>query len=512
MKKISRRDFIKIAGVAAGALASRDYSFVGSKNDLPCIIVIVMDTLSARHMSLHGYSRLTTPNIDAFASSSTVYRNHYSGSNFTTTGTASMLTGMLPWKHRAINYGGLIQRKQTSVNPFSLIGDEYVRLAFTQNTWADHLLGQMSDQVDEFLSPLSYSMIEGSRIMRTFDHDRYLSSIAITDYLLSMEGLGGVSPGSSVVGYINRSKVLNHSNALRNSSYPKGLPEAMSGIPYKNEEVYAGIGKEILRLNANRQGFLSYFHLYSPHFPYRPRNDFKKLFNDQFTPPSKAVHPYSFNLSEEYINTRRTLYDRLVAQIDEEFGKLLMSLKESGVMDNSYVIVTSDHGELFERGYFGHAGYLMYEGVLHIPLIIHEPGQTQGQEIHALTSNTDLLPTLLSIAGKEIPSVIDGRPLPGFGGNVDEDRSIISMVGVDNSAFAPIKKAVFSIRKKEYKLIAYLGYDEIDRHFELYDLEDDPEELTDLSEKIPQTLLALKDELYSYLDDANKDFMRQQRE
>ena len=101
------------------------------------------------------------------------------------------------------------------------------------------------------------------------------------------------------------------------------------------------------------------------------------------------------------------------------------------------------------------------------------------------------------------------KTLSGLGGEVDEDRPIISLVGVDNSAFGVIKKAVIAMRKREFKLIAYLGYeDSYKKLFELYNIEADPEELDDLSDRDTATLSAMKDELLTYLDEANKPFRK----
>ena len=231
--------------------------------------------------------------------------------------------------------------------------------------------------------------------------------------------------------------------------------------------------------------------------------------DDGFVPVAKPIHPLSVGLQQDYLNGQRDMYDRQIAQIDEEFGRLIPRLEESGVLENSYVIFTADHGELFERGFAGHGFQFMYESVLHIPLIIHAPGQTKRQDVHALTSNTDILPTMLSITGKETTPDMDGRVLPGLGGEVDEDRPIISLVGVDNSAFGIIKKAVIAMRKREFKLIAYLGYeDSYKKSFELYNIEADPEELDDLSDRDAATLSAMKDELMTYLDEANKPFRK----
>lgn len=206
--------------------------------------------------------------------------------------------------------------------------------------------------------------------------------------------------------------------------------------------------------------------------------------------------------------TRRVLYDRLIAQVDDEFGRLVSRLDEESVLDNSYLILTSDHGELFERGFLGHGAHFMYESVLRIPLLVHSPGQTKREDVHSLTSNIDLLPTLLSFAGRDPAPELDGRILPGFGGETDDDRPIISLIARENSAFAPVEKAVFSMRRRSHKLIVYLNYEMPGRNFELYNLESDPEELNDLSSKDVKTASAMKDEFFAYLNEANKRYSR----
>ncbi len=511
MTKISRRDFLKVAGTTfAGMLTSERLLSLGATNsEQPNIIIILWDAFSAKHLSLYGYPRLTTPNIDALAQSSTVFHNHYSGGNFTTTGTASMLTGMLPWKHRAINYGGLVRSEFIRNNPYTLLGPDYFRFAFSQNPWPDRLMGQYNEDVDRFLPPSSYSLLKDSSLMKMFKKDHALASIAVEDFLLPAQD--NAMAGSSLLGYINKSQVLNHANQKK-LAYRNGLPEIMDPgyfIPYLNEAVYQGVYSELSQLELEKQPYFAYFHLYSPHFPYRPRNDYQRLFRDDgYNPVAKPVHPLSAGLPEDFVRTQRDLYDRQIAQIDDEFGKLILRLNESGILENSYLIFTSDHGELFERGFVGHGFQFMYESALRIPLIIHAPRQTKREDIFALTSNTDILPTILSIAGKESTPDIDGRVLPGFGGQTDEDRPIFSMVAVDNPAFNPIKKAVISMRKRAYKLIAYLGYEKVDQVFELYNLENDPDELNNLASKDLKKLSAMKDELFSYLDEANQPFKK----
>ena len=68
----------------------------------PNVLILLFDALSAKHISTYGYPRETMPNLTRFAQQATVYHAHYSGGNFTTPGTASLLTGTYPWSHRAL--------------------------------------------------------------------------------------------------------------------------------------------------------------------------------------------------------------------------------------------------------------------------------------------------------------------------------------------------------------------------------------------------------------------------
>lgn len=509
MARLSRRDTLKLVGAAiSGILAPRVFSFLKANDDRPNIIIILCDALSSFNLSLHGYPRLTTPNIDLFAGRSTVYHANYSAGNFTTPGTASMLTGMFSWNHRAINQGGMILPKFISKNPYTLLGDDYFRFAFSQNPWPDRLVSQFYKDVDRFLPPTAYSLRGNTLVMDKLGNDRALASIAIEEFLLSLQA---DTMGSSVFGYLYKSyayrNVVGQKKAF--SRYAHGIPEVEGYvIPYLNEDIYYGVLLELLRLESEGLPYFAYFHLFSPHSPYKPRKDFLKLFQDNYEPKLKPVHALSPGVSPESMLARRTVYDQQIAQVDDEFGKLVTKLDESGVLDHSYLILTSDHGEAFERGFVGHGSHFLYEPAIRIPLLIHGPGQTKRNDIFAPTSNVDLLPTLAAIAGKDPVSDIDGRVLPGFGGQADENRALISMYSAENPAFAPIEKAAISMRKGAYKLIAYLGYTGADNAYELYDLENDPDELRNLTVQHPTVFSTMKNEFLAHLEDANQPYRK----
>ena len=118
-------------------------------------------------MSLYGYRRETTPNIARFAERANVYHAHHSGGTFTTAGTASLLTGMYPWTHRAINVMGLVAREQISKNIFNLLSPYYFTSGFSQNIVAEILLAQFDEKINKHLSLGSFSRLN----MRFTDPD-----------------------------------------------------------------------------------------------------------------------------------------------------------------------------------------------------------------------------------------------------------------------------------------------------------------------------------------------------
>jgi arylsulfatase A-like enzyme len=159
------------------------------------------------------------------------------------------------------------------------------------------------------------------------------------------------------------------------------------------------------------------------------------------------------------------------------------------------VIVTADHGELFERGIVGHVTPVLYEPLLHIPLLISVPGQTQRQDIYSLTSCVDLLPTLAKLSGQPVPEWGEGEVLPGFRADpIQSDRSVYAVDAKSSPKHGPLNKLSVAVMKENYKLIYYRGYPETPGS-ELFDLSNDPEELQDLSSSKPTIAADLQQEI-----------------
>ena len=115
----------------------------GFLEDAPNIIILVFDAWSANHMQMHGYPRLTMPNLENFAHKATVFHKHYSAGTFTVPGTASLLTGLYPWSHRALNlgYSGVI-KEHAAHQAFALLDDTHSTYGYSQNRYADVFLNQ----------------------------------------------------------------------------------------------------------------------------------------------------------------------------------------------------------------------------------------------------------------------------------------------------------------------------------------------------------------------------------
>ncbi len=149
---LSRRDFIKLLGLfPISYFAPRLLKTVTQKTraDTPNILLIVFDAFSAHHIPLLGYPRNTTPNLSRLAERATVYHNHYAAGNFTTPGTASILTGTYPWTHRAIRINNEVHEDYQSRTLFHLL-DDYHRITYSHNSLVNILQKQFSNDIDYF--------------------------------------------------------------------------------------------------------------------------------------------------------------------------------------------------------------------------------------------------------------------------------------------------------------------------------------------------------------------------
>ena len=212
--------------------------------------------------------------------------------------------------------------------------------------------------------------------------------------------------------------------------------------------------------------------------------------------------------NKQHIADRRQ-YDEYILYVDAEIGRLFSMLGADGSLENTYIIITSDHGEMFERGVHHHGKPCMYQSLVNIPLLIFPPGQKERIDIHRPTAAIDVHPTLLNIAGREIPPWLEGRVLPPYDTEYPSDRSIYVVDAKFSELGKPYENASLMLQKENFKLIYHFGverYYEVlngEPYLELYDLENDPEEMENLFEKRPEIANELFDEMNAKLASMN---------
>jgi arylsulfatase A-like enzyme len=509
---LTRRSFLKLLSLLSlTPLLHEPVYSPGSRNgspesqQMPNVLILLFDALSAKHLSVHGYERETTPNLARLAEKATVYHAHYAAGNFTSSGTASLLTGSYPWTHRALHHGGEVIKEHQDRNLFHVLsGNGYSTMAYTHNLWVTLLLNQFRQDLDNYLDPREFCLVDDRLYARVFAHDASIAYYSFEDFLLPRRR--EQTSGSLFMGLADKVRWSLQKEALRQeyaSLFPREVPQLWH-LFFILEQAIDGIKALI---DSSRQPFLAYFHLLPPHDPYSPRREFVGMFEDSWEPVAKPPHVFSQGYSDPVLNRKRRRYDEYVAYADAEFGRLYDFMEQKGILDRTYLVLTSDHGEMFERGIWRHNTPTLYEPIIRVPLLISKPGRPQRTDVHTPTSCVDLLPTLSHITDRAIPEWCEGELLPTFGDQEPNDeRSIYAVQAVSNAKRAPLTKATVALIKGHYKLIQYLGYDGYEDRSELYNLEHDPEEMDDRFEVEKSVAQDLKNELKAKLAEANEAF------
>ncbi|MEW5940979.1 MAG: sulfatase-like hydrolase/transferase [Chloroflexota bacterium] len=512
MTESTRRDFLKLTAAFAGGTALSGLqpalAHLTQSGKPANIIVLLFDAMSARNLSVYGYPRPTTPNLEKFAQRATVYHNHISGGNFTSPGTATFLTGLYPWHHRAINNDSPVRRDLAANNLFHRFGADYVRAAYGQNLWANIFLGQFHDDLDVHLPPNAF--VPDANVpfpSLIFPNDSEIAYHALDTFPFTSRQEENAHPGSLLWGYLDllRGRLTSNRKAAQAADeYPAGMPNNGYYL-YAHPELFRNFESTLNDLAGRDKPLFGYFHFFSPHFPYAPRKEFIGLF-----PPMEldntARHPLAvMNAPDQGVMIMRDMYDSFIMDLDAELGLTFDFLEQNGLFEDSYVILTSDHGELFERGEFGHGSQFLFNPVIHIPLLISAPGQTGRVDIHTPTSSVDVLPTLLNLAGKPYDG-FDGGLLPGFGGMDDSTRSVYSMVAKNASSNDPFQTGTVCLIKGNLKLTYYFGHEKYPDQFEMYDLANDPFERENIYNANPPEAKPMKEELLDALAEANKPY------
>lgn len=483
---MDRREYLKLSSLISLASMMPAYLQAPQKTsnnpDAKNVLIVVFDAFSALHLSLLGYERRTDLNITRFADQSTVFHNHYSGGIFTTTGTSTLLTGAYPFTHRAIQLNDTVSDEFANQNIFSAF-DDYYRVGYSHNVLANTLLRQFQGNIDDYKARAELFFKNDFLFNTLFKEDSDNAYLSWTRIMHNEEDSYANSMLLSSLYPLYAKQMTNTAS----KDFPRGVPNNQGDF-FLLENATDWIVSQIAELPDPN---LSYVHMIPPHHPYNTRIDFYNEFlDDGYVPIKKPEHFFSQGVSYDTLVKRRRYYDEFILYVDHEFGRLYDALKSSGVLENTWLVLTSDHGEMFERGIWEHTVPTIHEPVIRVPLLIAAPGQQERQDVFAPTSSIDLLPTLMHVNGKPLPSWCEGEVLPPYRDTeADWQRNLFAIDAKKNEKYKPLTKATTMILEWPYKLMRYTENQKIPGYllaYEMYNIEDDPEELHDIySENSP---------------------------
>jgi arylsulfatase A-like enzyme len=413
----------------------------------PNILLVVIDTTRADHLSCYGYERPTSPHVDAFAAEATLFERAFSQSSWTKPSMASMLTGHFPTMHQTNLETSILPPTEELVTEH-LQAEGYRTAVLSGNPWVTPDYG-FARGVDYFFS------IYDERFAR------------VTQFMRTLKRLSNLMGDRKWV--YNRVKLLVQGELSTTA----------------RDEVVAA--EAVRWLEQNRAGpFYMHIQLMSPHHPYDPPPPFDKFV------PDRTLKPVTYYPKKSYLffehgdplddAQRRDMvarYDGDILFADTVFGGLLDKMRALGLLDDTIVVLTSDHGEEFyEHRNWGH-GHSVYNEVLHVPLIVRYPTVfAPGQRVDATVMSIDIVPTLLALVQSPPMALAAGRSLVDAGRRPRSPDAFSELIYKFGAARAVVSG--------EEKLIDLRQGDRTQNL--LYDLRDDFGEQHDLAaSSVPET-------------------------
>jgi len=411
-----RRLTLFVALLAAGSAVA-----CGSRpQGPPSILLLVVDALRADHVGSYGYGRDTTPTLDKLARDSVQFLRAYSPGNNTRTSVPAILTGLYPTATG-------VQRHVDVLHPaVPTLTEELSRAGYATGAFV--------------ANPSLRPEVDLNRGFDVYDYDPHLNE---------------------------------------------------SGLPYERYETAVKLQTRALEFlrTVKRNPYFVYIHYRDAHGPYVPPPPYDRRYWDPAAPVTsqRFLTPREFSRIGKYtrLPPPQTLehyisqYDGEVRYTDDRIGEFLAQLRRLGLLDNTVVIVTADHGEAFiEHGEFDH-GNELYDEELHVPLLLHLPGgHGAGSKVDVPVSGVDLLPTLAALTEVEAPTETQGRNLLPI---IDAGH------GRERPLFAAAESRRRAVRYENWKLVQLKG----GKRRRLFDLSTDPHEQHDLSAARPDKLREL---------------------
>ena len=420
--------FLALAGALCLPLAFIDVDRTPSAAPIaaprtrPDILLITIDTLAARQMSLYGADQRTTPNIDRLGKKALVFDHAYAGANFTTAGINTLLTGRYPDDHRAIQLGGRALPHYRSTSLPALIHRAGYRSAYvsTNNNAAPWRTGYA----------------------RYFD-DGVGDATQWRPYFCEDE----------LVRWLPYNCQLNHPfiNLATGFFYRNGA----DNLEFDGSLVTNGVERLIDRAKRDPRPMFLWTHLTPPHDPYAaPADCLGRFYSGPESRPAANSQPiYGLRPREVPLRTTRVLEQRYRESlwcVDRTVARVVANFEARG--RPFVLIISADHGESFTPWLTGHGGPYLNEDAIRIPLLVTLPTMTNGRRIDAIASQTDILPM--------VAAILQGADANGLVTLVEARRRsepALAMEFIDNARLAPLTRGGIAALSKGAKYIRYLS-------------------------------------------------------
>jgi arylsulfatase A-like enzyme len=354
----------------------------------PNVLLIVLDTVAAGHLSLYGYERATSTSMSELAGRGIRFDAARASSSWTLPSHATMFTGR--WLHE-LSVGWFTPLDKTHPTLAEFLADRgYATAGFVANTGycaADTGLSRGFTRYEDFIFP------ELTALKTAVMADRALEFLRATVYFSE--------------------------DWLESAGLLRAVRRLVRSID-DDRKVAAVVNRELLKWLAQRhqpeRPFFAFLNYFDAHYPYQLPPGRLHRFGVE---PTDANERYLIQqwgvLDKETVSPNgvayaAAAYDDCIADLDEQIGKLIDLLRDRGDLDRTWLFVTADHGESFgeHAGYFGH-GTSLYDTELHVPLVIIPPGGiAAGRVVKEAVSLRDLPATIVDVVGQAA-----GAPFPG---------------------------------------------------------------------------------------------------
>jgi uncharacterized protein (TIRG00374 family) len=420
------------AVVIAGAVAARvagPGTQLAAGNDIiaphlqsqPNVILVMVDTLRADHLSCYGAQKVKTPNLCSLAEDGGSRLLGFSHASWTKPATASLLSSTLATTHQAMSKPSMLSEETILISE-----------AMKDNGYTT---GGIVTNIN--LAP-SFGFDQG------YDEYLYLAP----DYLAGAEE----SSSKLILYQIARPIVFKLRKGQRFGDFYQDSTVV-------NEEVFSWLDRN----GASR--FFLFIHYMDPHDPYFAHpydGDAVARVSNQHPDPAEAA-------------AMQELYRGEIEYLDVQFGELLDRLRKDGLYDNTIIALVADHGEEFqEHGGWWH-GTTLYDEQIHVPFLIKwAKGDSPSVQDGALGRMIDVAPTLLSRTGTAVPDSMQGVDVT-TGARSEKDRQVFAEEDHEGNV-------LWSLRSDGMKLIVTNpGNPRGLPERELFDIRNDPEEINNLS-------------------------------